>query len=279
MPPLNPHLPRQAEIVQRVEEAADIFTLRLCLCDSEAQKNYAFQPGQFNMLYLFGGGEVPISIVSDPEHGDLLDHTIRAVGRLTRGLAKLSSGDKIGIRGPYGRGWPMTQLQGRDILIITGGLGCAPSVSVIEYIMKRREQYGRLTIMQGVKHYNDLFWRQRYEQWAQAPDTHVLLTADQGGPIWPWHVGPVTTLFDRIGIDPERTMALLCGPEGMMQAVLKQLQRLQLPAENIWLSMERNMQCAIGQCGHCQLGPTFVCRNGPVFSLPEIRPVLGVKGI
>jgi len=279
MPPLNPHLPRQAEIMERVEEAADIFTLRLRISDPEAHNKYDLQPGQFNMLYLFGGGEVPISIVSDPEHDDLLYHTIRAVGRVTRGLAKLSIGDKIGIRGPYGRGWPMDQLRGKDTLIITGGLGCAPSVSVVEYIMKRREHYGRLTIMQGVKHYNDLFWRQRYEQWARALDTQVLLTADQGGPIWPWHVGPVTTLFDAIGIDPERTMALICGPGGMMRAVLKQLQRLCLPEANIWLSMERNMQCAIGQCGHCQLGPTFVCRNGPVFSLPEIGSVLGVKGI
>ena len=275
----NLHLPMEAEIVERREETRDIFTLRLRLCDPGQRAAYVFQPGQFNMLYLFGVGEVPISIVSDPLHDEFLDHTIRAVGRVTHGLARLGAGRRLGIRGPYGRGWPLQHAEGRDVLVITGGLGCAPSVSVIDYIARRRQAFGRLTIMQGVKHYNDLLWRQRYEAWARMPDTQVLLSADQGGPLWPWRVGPVTTLFDDASIVPGRTVAMICGPEGMMQAVVAELRRRNLPAADIWLSMERNMQCAVGQCGHCQYGPHFVCRNGPVFPLGEIQALLGLKGL
>ncbi|HHH35982.1 MAG TPA: Ni/Fe hydrogenase subunit gamma [Gammaproteobacteria bacterium] len=275
----SPHLPRAAEIVERVEEARDIFTLRLRLCEPAAHAAYRFRPGQFNMLYLFGVGEVPISIVSDPEDETLLDHTIRAVGRVTRGLARLGAGARIGIRGPYGRGWPLEAARGRDLLVITGGLGCAPSVSVIDYVMRRRARFGHLTIMQGVKHYNDLLWRPRYEQWARQPRTTVLLAADQGGPVWPWHVGPVTELFDQAHIIPGRTLAMICGPEGMMQAVVAELRRRGVPDGDIWLSMERNMQCALGQCGHCQYGPHFVCRNGPVFPLSEIEGQFGIRGL
>ncbi len=275
----SPHLPRTAEIVERVEEARDIFTLRLRLCEAAAHAAYRFRPGQFNMLYLFGVGEVPISIVSDPADETLLDHTIRSVGRVTRGLARLVAGARIGLRGPYGRGWPMEAALGRDVLVITGGLGCAPSVSVIDYVARRRQQFGHLTIMQGVKHYNDLLWRPRYEQWARMPETTVLLAADQGGPVWPWHVGPVTELFDQARITPGRTLVMICGPEGMMLAVVAELRRRGVPDGDIWLSMERNMQCALGQCGHCQYGPHFVCRNGPVFPLAEIAAQFGVRGL
>ena len=268
-----------AEILERVEEARDIFTLRLRLCDPATRAAYRFQPGQFNMLYLHGAGEVPISIVSDPEHDDLLDHTIRAVGRVTRGLAQLGAGDRLGIRGPFGRGWPMREAEGRDVLVITGGLGCAPSVSVIDYIARRRERFGHLTIMQGVKHYNDLLWRPRYEQWGRMPRTTVLLAADRGGPVWPWHVGPVTELFDQAHITPGRTVAMICGPEGMMQAVARELQARSVSPQDIWVSMERNMQCAVGLCGHCQYGPRFVCRHGPVFPLAELAGLFGTKGI
>lgn len=265
-------------MVKRVDESSSVFTLKLRLADATEERRYNFEAGQFNMLYLYGVGEVPISIVSDPEHDDLLDHTIRRVGRVTAGLAALGEGDRLGIRGPYGRGWPMAELEGRDVLVVTGGLGCAPSVSVINYIMRRRDRYGRLVIMQGVKHHADLLWRKRYEQWARQPDTQVLLSADVGGPVWPWHVGPVTELFDQAAIVPERTRALLCGPEGMMRAVVRELSNRGLAESDIWLSMERNMQCAVGQCGHCQYGAQFVCKNGPVFCYPEVKALLGVKG-
>jgi len=291
----NPHLLAEAEIVERIEESPTIFTLRLRFTAPERQMTYCFEPGQFNMVYLFGVGEIPISIVSDPseaacdvatdatagssDHETLFDHTIRIVGRVSRGLARLRVGDTLGIRGPYGRGWPLDMARGRDVVVITGGLGCAPSVSVIHYIMKRRADYGHLTIMQGVKHFNDMLWHARYEQWAQQPDTQVLLSADTGGPIWPWHTGPVTGLFEQAHIQPHNSLVVLCGPEGMMKVAIKHLLQLGMAATDIWLSMERNMQCALGQCGHCQYGPHFVCKDGPVFSYAEIQDLFDVRGL
>lgn len=275
---MSPHLPQAAVVVDRTQESPDIFTLRLAHADIAAGGAFRFAPGQFNMLYLFGVGEVPISIVSDPEDLPLLGHTIRAVGRVTRGLAGLETGQRLGLRGPYGRGWPLDAARGRDLVIVTGGLGCAPVVAVIDYVLKRRAEFGRLTIIQGVKHSADLLWRHRYAEWSAHPDTEVLLAADVGGPQWPWHVGRVTDLIDGADLRPEAAMAFLCGPEPMMGAAVDRLLARGLAADRLYLSLERNMQCALGQCGHCQYGPRFVCRDGPVFAYPDIRELFGVKG-
>lgn len=275
---MNPYLPHDAIVVDRVQESKTIFTLRLAFSDPEQQRAYTFAPGQFNMVYLYGVGEVAISIVSDPERETLYDHTIRTVGRVTRGLAALKKGDHLGIRGPFGRGWPLQEAEGRDVLIVTGGLGCAPVVAVINYILHRRERFGRLTIMQGVKHAEDLLWRPRYESWARMPNTQVVVAADAAGKNWPWHVGRVTDLFDQISLDPTNTIAMMCGPEGMMRAVVNNLLGRGMTVDDIYLSMERNMQCAVGYCGHCQFGGQFICKDGPVFSYREVSPLLGVAG-
>ena len=275
---VSPFLPAEAEIVERIDETRDIFTLRLRLTDAAAHAAYDFAPGQFNMLYLHGVGEVAISIVSDPEEGGTLDHTIRALGRVTKGLAALRPGQCIGIRGPYGRGWPMQEAEGRDVLLITGGLGCAPLVSVINYIVLRRPRYGKLCIVQGVKHSADLIWRDRYERWSELPDTRVLLAADRGAADWRWHVGLVTDLLQDVDIEPDRAVALMCGPEAMMNAAARSLLARGFDATQLHLSMERNMHCAVAQCGHCQFGADFVCRDGPVFSYDRIARLLPVKG-
>jgi len=271
-------LPKVAEVVRRTQESPSIFTLSLRLADPARHAAYRFQPGQFNMLYLYGVGEIPISIVSDPEDGDLLEHTIRVVGRVTRGFAALQPGDQIGIRGPYGRGWPLQAARGRDILLLTGGLGCAPLVSVINYITRRRNDYGRLAILQGVKHMDDLIWRERYAHWAALPDTQVLLAADVAGAGWSWHVGLVTDLIGRIGFNVRGALAMLCGPEPMMLTSVRQLIARGVAEQDLWMSLERNMQCAVGHCGHCQFGAAFVCQDGPVFNYPQIRDHLGEKG-
>ena len=275
---LNPYLPFEAEIVGRVQESKTVFTLHLRLCDAPDRDAYRFAPGQFNMLYLFGAGEVPISIVSDPQDPAVLSHTIRAVGRVTNGMAMLKEGDRIGLRGPYGRGWPLQLAEGRDVLVVTGGLGCAPVVSVINYVIRRRALFGRLTIVQGVTHAEDLLWRDRYAYWDTLPDTQVLLSADHGGPLWPWRVGRVTDVFDDAGISAADTFVMMCGPEGMMRAGVRALTRMGVAEERIYLSMERNMQCAVGHCGHCQYGPSFVCRQGPVFAYPDVRALFNVQG-
>jgi NAD(P)H-flavin reductase len=274
----NPYLPHEAEVIERIEETPTIFTLRLRFTNPDIHAAYRFEPGQFNMLYLYGVGEVPISIVSDPVDEHAYDHTIRALGRVTKGLARLKPGDRIGVRGPYGRSWPLQQSARRDIVILTGGLGCAPVVSVINYVLNRRDQYQRLVILQGVKHSDDLIWRKQYESWSKMDNTQVFLAASQGGPGWPWATGHVTELIDQADFDHTNCSVMMCGPEGMMLAAVKELLPRGVPESSIWLSMERNMQCAVGHCGHCQHGPRFVCKDGPVFNYPDVKEILGIKG-
>jgi NAD(P)H-flavin reductase len=185
----QPYLPAEAQVIERVQECRGVFTLSLGLTDTQARARYALAPGQLHRVYLYGVGEVPISIVSDPEDAHLLDHTIRALGRVTRGLEALEAKDRRRVRGPYGRGWPLIEGEGRDVVLVTGGLGCAPVVSVINYILRRRERFGRLVVMQGVKHAHDLIWREKYEQWAHLPHTQVLLASDEGALSWPYLSG------------------------------------------------------------------------------------------
>lgn len=270
--------PHVATVVARTQESPGIFTLQVRLDDAAAQTAYRFAPGQFNMLYLYGVGEVPISIMSDPEERDVIGHTIRAQGRVTQGLARLQVGDRVGLRGPFGRGWPLQEVSGCDVVLVTGGLGCAPVVSVIHYVLRRRERFGKLVIVQGVKHAEDLIWREQYERWAQLPDTQVLVAASEGAAFWPWHVGRVTELFGLAGFDPDCAVAMMCGPEGMMHAAADSLLARGLPESRLYLSMERNMQCAVGRCGHCQLGGSFICRDGPVFNWGEVKTLLAHRG-
>jgi len=274
----DPYLPYEAEIIERVEETTNVFTLHLRFSDPEVQANYRFSPGQFNMVYLYGVGEVAISIVSDPQEEFILSHSIRAVGRVTNGLAKLKPGDKVGIRGPYGRGWPLEQARGRDVVLMTGGLGCAPAVSVIHYVMRRRDQFGRMVIMQGVKHEDDLIWSDQYSQWSKMHDTQVLLAADVAGPAWPYVVGRVIALLDEAQFNHDNCMVMMCGPEIMMRFTVQNLLERGIEDKEIWLSMERNMQCAVGLCGHCQYGPDFICHDGPVLAYHRLQDRLGKKG-
>jgi NAD(P)H-flavin reductase len=276
--PIDAGAPHAATVVARTQESPTIFTLRLRLDDPAAQAAYRFAPGQFNMVYVYGVGEVPISIMSDPEERDGIGHTVRVQGRVTRGLAKLQPGDRVGLRGPFGRGWPLQDLGGNDVVLVTGGLGCAPVVSVIHYVLKRRERYGRLVIVQGVKHAEDLIWREQYDRWAKLADTQVLVAASEGAAFWPWHVGRVTELFGLARFNPERAVAMMCGPEGMMRAAAASLLGRGLPETHLYLSMERNMQCGVGRCGHCQLGGAFVCRHGPVFNWGEVEALLAHRG-
>jgi len=272
------YMPQEAEILERIQESPGLITLRLKFTDPNLQDQFQFEPGQFNMLYLYGVGEVAISIVSDPKDAYIVDHTIRIVGRVTQGIANLKTGNRIGIRGPYGRGWPMQEAERRDVVGVTGGFGCAPVVSVINYISRRRERFGHLNIVQGVKHSDDFIWRERFDEWRELPDTTVLLAADQGSALWPWHIGRVTDLFDNLEFDPERVTVMMCGPEGMMHVVSKHMLEAGVEPCQLWLSMERNMQCAVGHCGHCQYGGKFICKDGPVFCYEQIADLFKVKG-
>jgi NAD(P)H-flavin reductase len=275
----NPYQIHPATIVEKLREVEDIHTYRLRLVDEQVRQRFRFAAGQFNMVYLFGVGEVAISIVSDPDEPEFLNHTIRAVGRVTKAMARLQPGDVLGIRGPFGRGWPLEEGRGRDMVIVTGGLGCAPVVGAIEYIFRRRDHYGAVKILHGVKTPHDLLYRERFEAWRQRLDTEVLLTSDQPDKTWRDHVGVVTELFEGVSIDPAKSMVLMCGPEIMMRLGVPILVRRGIPATAIYVSLERHMECGIGLCGHCQMGPYFLCTDGPVMRYDRVAPWLGRTGV
>ncbi|ROR32757.1 FAD/NAD(P)-binding protein [Inmirania thermothiophila] len=272
-------LPRPVRIVARRRESEDVFSIVL-----EPEGPFRYVPGQFNMLALPGVGEVAISIAPAP--GDdgtgacgRIQHTIRIVGRVTRALAALPAGAVIGLRGPFGRGWPVAEARGRDLVLVSGGLGLAPLSPVMEYVLARRGDYGRVTLLHGIRRPGELFFRDRIDRWRAAPGTEVLLATDHADAHWQEHVGVVTTLFDVVELDPQRTVAMTCGPEPMMRfTAIHLLHKRGMAPERIFLSEERNMQCGVGRCGHCQIGPRFVCTDGPVFALPELGRYLKVEG-
>ncbi len=270
------NLPREAVITERIQDSQDTFTMRLSVSGVD---RFSFLPGQFNMLYLYGVGEVPISIVPDGDSHNSFDHTIRVVGRVTNGLGELQPGARVGIRGPFGRSWPIDMAKGRDLLLVTGGLGNAPLVGVMEHLVKQRDEFGHVDLLHGVKQDAELIWHDRYQKWATLPNTRVLLTADNPSPDWSGSQGTVVDLFSQLSITPQNTTAMLCGPEVMMLAAIERLRGMGVVDSNIWVSLERNMQCGMGKCGHCQMGPKFVCKDGPVFCLSEISGYFGKKGI
>ena len=276
---INPYLIHSATIVEKIREAEGIDTYRLRFVDAQVRRTYRFAAGQFNMVYLFGVGEVAISIISDPDEPDLLDHTIRVAGRVTKAIAQLKPGDQLGIRGPFGTGWPLDEAQRKDVVIVTGGLGCAPVVGAIEYIFRRRDQFGAVKILHGVKTPHDLLYRERFDAWRRHPDTEVLLTSDQPDKTWRYHVGVVTELFEQVSLDPAKSIVLMCGPEIMMRLGVPILMRRGMSATAIYVSLERHMECGIGLCGHCQLGPYFLCKDGPVMRYDRVAPWLGRVGV
>ena len=275
----DPFVPHLAEIVEIRRETRGVYTYRLRFREEALRRSYRFLPGQFNMVYLFGVGEVAISIVSDPDDPDLLDHTIRIVGNVTGALERLKEGDVLGLRGPYGSAWPLKEAEGKEVIVVTGGLGCAPVVSVINYIALRREHYGRLKILHGVKTPKDLLYREHFRAWQRHPNTEVYLTVDHPDKTWKYNVGVVTNLFDQVEIDPQNSIVMMCGPEMMMRYTTRSLLSRGMETDRIYVSLERNMKCAIAFCGHCQLGPTFVCREGPVYRYDRIQRWLETREI
>lgn len=275
----NPYLINPATIVEKKQEAENIVSFRLQLSDHHIRESFRFQAGQFNMVYAFGVGEVAISIVSDPDEREYLDHTIRVVGRTTRVIGDMNVGETLGIRGAFGQGWPMMEAKGKDILVVTGGLGCAPVVGAIDYMFRRRDQYGAIKILHGVKAPHDLLYRQRFDEWRNQPDTEVYLTSDEPGKTWHYHVGVVTELFEQLHLDPDRTLVMMCGPEIMMRVAVNILTHQGIRTAHMYVSLERHMECGIGLCGHCQLGPFFLCKDGPVMRFDHVMRFLGKGGM
>jgi sulfhydrogenase subunit gamma (sulfur reductase) len=274
----TPYAIHPARIVSRRVETEGIYTYGMRIADRAVRDLYSFRAGQFNMVYAFGVGEVAISIVSDPDEPAVIEHTIRAVGRVTEVMGRWKVGDVAGVRGPYGNGWPLEIARGRDVVIVTGGVGCAPVVGVINYIFRRRPHYGHLQILHGIKTARDLLYRDKFEEWRRAPRTRVLLSSDRPDKAWHYKIGVVTELFDELEITPS-TIVMMCGPEVMMRYGGRALVSKGVPEDAIFLSLERRMECAVGLCGHCQYREHFVCKDGPIFDYRTARPLLATPDI
>ena len=273
---LDPMTPEAVKVKKIFWETEDVFTIEL-VYDSDEKREFSYKPGQFNMLYAFGVGESAISISSDSSKKNSLLHTIHKVGYVTNVLSKLKKGDIIGLRGPFGSSWPLEEAKGKDICIIVGGIGLAPLRPSIYHILKHRKQYGKFVLLYGARTPRDILYPVELESWRKKYDIQIEVTVDRADSTWRGHVGVVTTLLNYVDLNPEKTMAMVCGPEIMMKYAVDELIKHGVTEKEIFVSLERNMKCALGFCGHCQYGPSFVCKDGPVFSFSNVTDIFEIK--
>ena len=269
----SPWMPQLTRVGDIIQEAPGVATYELEFEQEADAAQFRFEPGQFNMLYLPGVGESAISISSDPSPSASLLHTVRVAGNVTRALARFAAGDQLAVRGPFGTAWPMEACQGDDVVIACGGIGLAPLRPAIYHIVNHREEFGRAILLYGARSPEDLLFTREFDDW-RAAGIQVEVTVDRGDPGWRGQIGVVPMLFYRLKLQPKRTRVLTCGPEIMMRFVVFEALARKVDPGRIYLSMERNMSCAVGMCGHCQLGPAFVCRDGPVFTFERMEPYL-----
>lgn len=274
-PVADPMLPAVWTVRETRRETSDTFTLELE--PPAGAPPFRFLPGQFNMLYVFGVGEVPISISGDPARSDVLEHTTRAVGGVTRAMEKLRAGDAIGVRGPYGKPWPTTRVEGGDVVLVAGGIGLAPLRPALRAIAAARDRYRHVVLLCGARSPEDALFGYDIAKWSERDSVEVHVTVDRASRGWKGDVGFVTNLVRRAPFDRDNAAAFLCGPEVMMRYAVDELTKRGLPEEKAYLSMERNMKCAIGHCGHCQYGPEFICKDGPVFSYDRLKKPLETR--
>jgi NAD(P)H-flavin reductase len=272
-------LPRVARVRRKRRDAPEVWTLDIEIENGGEAEDFVFTPGQFNMLTVFGVGEVPISMSGDPAESRRLIHTVRAVGAVSAALTDLGPGDAIGLRGPFGVGWPMEEAIGRDVIIAAGGLGLAPLRPALYRLLAERARYGKIILLYGSRSPGDILFRHEIESWRRSLDIEIEVTVDHAASDWRGHVGVVTTLIPRADFDPLHAIAFVCGPEIMMRFAIAALRKAGLNDESIYLSVERNMKCAVGLCGHCQFGTVFVCRDGPVFRHDRVQGLLALKEI
>jgi NAD(P)H-flavin reductase len=268
-------VPTPFRVAKRRRETADTCTLSL----TPAQRDVpiAFAPGQFNMIYVMGKGESAISISGDKAKPGTLVHTVRAVGKVTRAFCAMKAGDTLGVRGPFGTGWPVEEARGKDVLIVAGGIGLAPLRPAIYHILANRGDYQRVTLLYGARTPEDVLYMRELGKWRGRFDFSVHMTVDSARQDWRGHVGIVTRLIKSAEFDDKNTLAMVCGPEIMMRLTAIDLVDRWIPAKRIYVSMERNMKCAMGFCGHCQFGPEFVCKDGPVFPFSSVEEALKIR--
>ena len=273
----NSTLPRVYSLRNSEQETYDTWTFEFE--SKSGHDGFFFEPGQFNMVYGFGVGEVPISISGDPAKPERLVHTVRSVGEVTEALCNLRKADEVMIRGPYGTHWPVEEAVGNDVVIVTGGVGLPPLRPAIYHLLSNREKYGRIVLLYGARTPQDMVYTTELKRWRARFDVDVETTVDTAKPGWHGNVGVVTTLIPRASFDPLHTRAFICGPEIMTRFTVPELQKRGVTTENIFVSLERNMKCGVGLCGHCQLGSVFVCKDGPVFRYDRVQPLLSRREV
>jgi NAD(P)H-flavin reductase len=269
-------IPHFAKLTSIKPESPGIHTYGIEFLDPGIGKAYHFLPGQFNMLYVPGIGEVAISISSDPNQPKALLHTIRIAGNVTQAIDRLRVDGTLGVRGPYGSSWPVEASEGKDIIFVGGGIGLAPLRPAIYHVIQNRKGYGKVTILIGARNSGELLFLDEYDSWSQH-DIEVIPTVDRGDKSWDGRVGVVPMLFYSLRPDARRTIVFTCGPEIMMRFVVYEALARRIPEASIYVSLERNMKCGIGLCGHCQYGPTFLCKEGPVLSYDKVAPFFSVE--
>lgn len=270
-------VPRTVRVQKRTRDLPGTVTLELVPADAQPLPAYA--PGQFTMLYVFGVGEIPVSISGDASDGRKLVQTIRAVGKVSEAVTNLQAGDVLGLRGPFGTAWPTEALAGQDVVVVAGGLGLAPLRPSIYHLIANRERFGRVVLLYGTRSPDEILYRRQLETWRQRLDLQIEVTVDHAGADWRGHVGVVTRLIPRLSLDTHHATALVCGPEIMMRFGAAALCDLGLPESAVWLSLERNMKCAVGLCGHCQFAGLFACKDGAVVRYDQVRRLLVLKEV
>jgi NAD(P)H-flavin reductase len=271
----NIYLPRTATIQSLRPETIDIITFRVTIDSSDGSGKFKYKSGQFAEVWLPGVGEAPISISSSPTRPRAIEFSIRRVGELTNAVHQLKPLDKIGIRGPFGNSFPLDDMEGRNLLIIGGGIGLAPLRSVILNVFDNRAKYGKIDIIYGARSPQDLVFTSEYEEWQKVDNTRLHLTVDRGDENWKGNVGLVPTFLREIHPSPENTISITCGPPIMIKFVIEALNELGFPSEHIVTTLERRMKCGVGKCGRCNIGSKYVCLDGPVFTLKQLKEIPG----
>jgi NAD(P)H-flavin reductase len=266
---VNPLFPQKVTLQQITRETADIMTLRVT---GEGEAPFAFIPGQCAMIFIPPAGEALFSISSSPTCREYLEFCIKEVGSVSRALHALPSGQELGLRGPYGNGFPLELLKGNNLLFIGGGIGLAPLRSLINYCLDYRSDFGRIEIVYGARSPHDLIRKPEIEEiWPSAPGVEVYLTVDAIHPEWEGHVGFVPAYVTELAFEPGNCIAVTCGPPMMIKLVLQELKKLGFAPDQVLTTLEMRMKCGIGQCGRCNIGSTYVCKDGPVFTLAQLK--------
>jgi sulfhydrogenase subunit gamma (sulfur reductase) len=267
----NIYLPQLATIDKIVDETLDTKTFSLHFLDESYNRSFAYKPGQFVEASVFGVGEAPFGFCSNPNHRGSFDITVRATGAVTNAMHQMSSGDVLGIRAPLGNCFPFDEVKGLDVLFIAGGIGLPPLKSLIEPMLDCRKEFGNFTILYGARTPQDRVYKSILEDWEKREELQLLQTVDSAKNGWTGNIGVVTTLFEKVKIDIEKTVAFTCGPPVMIRFVIQELLSMGFPEDRIISTLERYMKCGVGKCGHCAIGNKYICVDGPVFSYQQIK--------